>query len=218
MTEPPAADPPAATDVSASPRRRWLHRSGAVVLSAGAAVIARAQGPAGGAARESRGARDPRDGRHRPGFEHPFAADSPWNLRPQRPVLGTHGLPVTRFAPFVGPGAYSTGVFRASPGDPPMRVTGAPGSPGLFRVDEGEYRDLVLPHWPADLRAATGDDGHADLIDEASGRVHSFWQLRRIDGRWCATSYAWSALAGRGWPDPAHPSGQASRPNRSQNW
>ena len=34
--------------------------------------------------------------------------------------------------------------------------------------------------------------------------MHSFWQLRKIDGQWRATQYAWTALGGRGWSDPAH--------------
>ena len=62
----------------------------------------------------------------------------------------------------------------------------------------------LIPRWPDDVAAASQADGHADIVDPVEGVVHSFWQLKKVDGRWTATQYAWSALDGRGWGDPAH--------------
>ncbi|MEZ5728156.1 MAG: Atrophin-1 multi-domain protein [Burkholderiaceae bacterium] len=137
-------------------------------------------------------------------FERPFAADSPWNRRPVAPRLGDYRLPRTRYFPFVGIGRYSTGVFRCRVDDGPMRIEGQEPGRGVWIVDEGVSRAIELPCWPRDVRPAPGEDGHAEIVDERRGIVHSFWQLRRVGPGWRATQYAWSALAGRGWPDPAH--------------
>ncbi len=40
-------------------------------------------------------------------------------------------------------------------------------------------------------------------MDPVSGLIHSFYQLKNIGGQWTATQYAWTALNGRGWGDPA---------------
>jgi hypothetical protein len=138
-------------------------------------------------------------------FHHPFQADSPWNSRPVNPEFGSYVIPPSKFRPLIGGGDYSLTVFLAKPTDPPMRVRGYPGSRGLWDPDAEEFQDEVtIPHWPADVAAAEGNDGHADIVDLKSGRIHSFHKLRYRDGVWIASQYAWSRVNGRGWGDPAH--------------
>ncbi len=137
-------------------------------------------------------------------FLRPFAKDSPWNAIPVNPVLDTYVLPQTAYHPFFGTGPYTTGVFESKPGDPNVTVMGLSNPSGVWITDEGVFRNITIPRWPADVVPASGTDGHADIVDTATGLVHSFWQLRKIDGNWRATQYAWTALNGRGWPDPAH--------------
>lgn len=137
-------------------------------------------------------------------FRQPFSASSPWNRRPVDPVLGDYRLPLTRYRPYVGPGPFSSAVFEARADDAPVTVFGPASQPGVWHPDEGAHRPITIARWPADVRPATGSDGHAEIIDAESGIVHSFWQLRLERGVWRASQYAWSALNGRGWPDPAH--------------
>lgn len=136
--------------------------------------------------------------------ERPFAADSPWNARPVEPVFGQYEIPTSRFAPAIGAGAFSTGVFVSNDNDPTVQVFGPPGKAGVADADTGAARIITIPHWPSSVVAAKGSDGHADIIDPATGIIHSFWQLKYDNGRWSATLYAWSRLDGRGWGDPAH--------------
>jgi hypothetical protein len=63
---------------------------------------------------------------------------------------------------------------------------------------------VTVPHWPAGVAPATGSDGHADIVDEAAGVIHSFWQLKNDNGTWRAAQYAWAPLNGRGFGDGAH--------------
>ena len=140
-------------------------------------------------------------------FEKPFAADSLWNSHPKNPVLGDYQIPPTNnpsYYPMVGGGPYSTAAFRASESDPPMQVYGNNGAnPNC--PDEGGSCEVIIPHWPASVDGASGSDGHADIIDENAGIIHSFWQLKKnAAGAWTATMYSWSPLAGSGWADPAH--------------
>jgi len=138
-------------------------------------------------------------------FRQLFAADSPWNSRPVNPVLGDAQIPPSTYYPAVQEGIYSTGVFLARPTDGPVTVLGLPGKPGLWNPDAEQYQpSIAIPRWPADTLPAQGNDGHADIVDPESGIVHSFYQLKRIDGVWRARQYAWSSLNGRGWGDPAH--------------
>jgi hypothetical protein len=137
-------------------------------------------------------------------YLRPFAADSLWNSRPIRAELNVQVIPPSKFPPTVTEGAFSSGVFLANASDGPVTVTGFSGGPGLFDADAETHHDVTLPRWPADVVPASGSDGHADIIDPISGIVHSFFQLRHQNGQWVATQYAWTALAGRGWGDPAH--------------
>lgn len=135
----------------------------------------------------------------------PFSAQSPWNSRPVEPVLDDWEIPKASYAPALESGKWSTGVFVCAPSDPPMRVVGLPGQPGVWDPDAESTRpDVVLPHWPASVDPAEGLDGHADIVDPEAGIIHSFYKLTRVDDRWCAKQYAWTRLDGRGWGDPAH--------------
>jgi hypothetical protein len=137
-------------------------------------------------------------------YLRPFAADSLWNSRPAAPVLGDFVVPKSDYFPSVSEGAYGTGVFLAQSGDRPATITGLPGQKGLWNPDAEGYQDVIIPRWPVNVMPAEGNDGHAEVVDPVLKVVHSFWQLRRIDGRWCAAQYAWTRLDGRGWGDPAH--------------
>lgn len=105
-------------------------------------------------------------------------------------------------------GAYSTGVFLASATDQPMTVVGNgttdTNTVGVNDPDTASSRVITIPRWPAGVLPATGSDGHADIVDPVTKIVHSFWQLKQVNGRWTAALYSWSNLTGTGWGDPAH--------------
>ncbi|WP_353153176.1 Atrophin-1 multi-domain protein [Herminiimonas fonticola] len=137
-------------------------------------------------------------------YGKPFAATSPWNSRPVAPVFDDFVIPVSTYKPGVAGGEWSTGVFLANAGDAPMTVTGLPKTKGLWDPDAETFHDVTVPRWPVDVVAASASDGHADIVDPVTGIVHSFWQLKKIDGKWVAAQYAWTRIDGRGWGDPAH--------------
>jgi hypothetical protein len=138
-------------------------------------------------------------------FERPYAATSPWNSRPIDPVLGTAVIPARWYFPTVTAGAYSTQAFRAQTSDGSMEVHAYPGSAGISIPDTYGYVPTVtIPRWPANTQPATGTDGHAEIIDEQTGKIHSFFGLKQVEGLWQAKLYAWSPLQGRGWADPAY--------------
>ncbi len=137
-------------------------------------------------------------------YQKLFAPTSPWNSRPVNPSFGDFVIPKSTYSPGVAGGEWSTGVFLAKEGDAPVTVTGLPKSKGLWDPDASVTQDVTIPRWPADVKAATASDGHADIVDPVTGIIHSFWQLKQINGKWVAAQYAWSSLAGRGWGDPAH--------------
>jgi hypothetical protein len=137
-------------------------------------------------------------------YLRPFAADSLWNSRPVNPVLGSFRIPKSTYFPAVASGAYSTGVFLAKPDDAPVTIVGPPGKQGVWDPDAEMFRaSITLPHWPV-VMPARGSDGHAEVVDEQLGVIHSFWQLRNDNGTWRAAQYAWTRLDGRGWGDPAN--------------
>lgn len=137
-------------------------------------------------------------------YYRPFAADSLWNSRPINPVFGTFVIPTSSYFPAIASGAYSTGVFLAKTSDTPMTVYGIGGVNGVADPDSGVSHTVTLPHWPAGVLPATGTDGHADIVDPTTNILHSFWQLKQVNGKWTASLYSWSDLKGRGWGDPAH--------------
>ncbi len=137
-------------------------------------------------------------------YQKPFAATSPWNSRPVAPTFGDFVIPKSTYSPGVAGGEWSTGVFLANAGDAPMTITGLPKTKGLWDPDAEAFHDVTVPRWPSNVVAASASDGHADIVDPASGIVHSFWQLKKVDGKWVAAQYAWTRIDGRGWGDPAH--------------
>lgn len=138
-------------------------------------------------------------------YRTPFAANSLWNSRPKNPTFGTFVIPKSSYYPSISSTVFSTGAFESKPTDPPMTVGGLPTDPGLWDPDAETYRaPIVIPHWPADVVPAVGGDGHADIIDAANNKIHSFWKLQKIDGKWVAKSYAWTPLTGTGWSNPSH--------------
>lgn len=137
--------------------------------------------------------------------KRPFSAQSPWNSRPVAPVLGTFEVPRSTYSSMVAEGRWSTGVFIASAGDKPMTVLGPLDKRGVWDPDAEVVRDsVVIPRWPAAVVPAEGTDGHADIVDPATGIVHSFFKLKNVDGQWRALQYAWTRLDGRGWGEPGH--------------
>lgn len=137
--------------------------------------------------------------------KRPFSAQSPWNSRPVSPVLSDVGVPTDSYVPYVDAGSFSTGVFEATATDTSMDVYGPVGKQGIWDPDSEVFKTKVtIPRWPANTVAASGTDGHADIVDPIAGVIHSFWQLKQVNGVWRATQYAWTRLDGRGWADPAH--------------
>ncbi|WP_019882382.1 MULTISPECIES: hypothetical protein [unclassified Methylophilus] len=135
----------------------------------------------------------------------PFAKNSLWNSKPLNPVFSDFVIPTSDYFPSIHNGQYSTGCFYATASDQPMKIKGTKGQKGVFDADaETFHEELILPHWPADLIPASGGDGHADIFDVATGIIHSFWQLKKVDGEWRATHYGWMPMKGSGWADAAH--------------
>lgn len=135
----------------------------------------------------------------------PFAADSLWNSRPVGAVFGTFSIPKSSYYPAFGAGAYSTGVFLSKDTDPPMVIYPLAGRTSVTDQDKlSGVPTITIPHWPAETLAATGNDGHADIVDPTTGIIHSFFALKQVDGKWCASMYTWMPLGGTGWGDPAH--------------
>jgi hypothetical protein len=138
-------------------------------------------------------------------YKKPFAADSLWNSKPIKPVFGNFTIPTDQYFPSIHGGKLSTGCFLARASDSPMQIKGNNLDRGIYDADTESFsQELTLPHWPADLVPASGGDGHAEIIDEATETIHSFWQLRQVDGTWRATHHGWMPLKGSGWADPAH--------------
>ena len=135
----------------------------------------------------------------------PFSERSPWNARPTGVKLGTDEVARSKYFPAVAAGDYSLGVSVASPADPPMTVFPLVGKPSIWVPDaEAGVDRIEIPHWPAGVVPARGSDGHAEIIDVANDRIHSFFFLRNVDGQWRTAQYTWTRLDGRGWGDPAH--------------
>ncbi len=135
----------------------------------------------------------------------PFAITSPWNVRPVAPVFGSYEIPKSDYFPSISEGKYSSGVFLAQRSDKPAEIFSLPGKPGVWDPDAEVYRtSIVIPHWPASVIPAAGNDGHADIVDPETGRIHSFYRLTKTEGQWRAQQYAWTDLNGRGWGNPAH--------------
>ncbi len=135
----------------------------------------------------------------------PFSDQSPWNSHPTQVTLGSFQIPASYYYPTVTEGPYSVGAFAASASDPAVSVMGPSGSSGIYVADaETTVAQITIPHWPANVTPASGGDGHADIIDVANNKIHSFYQLvKDSNNQWRATQYTWTALNGRGFATPA---------------
>lgn len=133
----------------------------------------------------------------------PFSDRSPWNARPTRFTLGSFQIPTSLYYPTVAEGSYSVGVFETVASDPAITVVGPAGSNGIYVADAETFvPSITIPHWPSNVVPASGGDGHADIVDAAANRIHSFWQLRLENGTWRASQYTWTPLDGRGFGAP----------------
>lgn len=138
-------------------------------------------------------------------YEKPFTSSSLWNSRPISPTFSNFVIPAAKYNPLIESGIYSSGCFFADDKSGPMAVKPSPGIKGVKDVDSEVYQSqIIIPHWPENLEAANGSDGHADIYDVSSGVIHSFWQLKKLNGVWTANLYSWSPINGSGWGDPAH--------------
>ena len=76
---------------------------------------------------------------------------------------------------------------------------------GIVEPDRrGTVPTVTIARWPAATVPASGGDGHADIVDHVTNRIHSFYGLKFVDGKWTARQHSWSTLQGKGWPDPSH--------------
>lgn len=135
----------------------------------------------------------------------PFEGNSLWKSRPVSPSFSSFTIPASSFSPYLVEGTWSTGCFYTDDRDSPVTVKLSPGQKGVYDADAESYLPQVeIPHWPSDVKPASGLDGHADIYDVSTGVIHSFWKLKNDNGVWTARQYAWSPINGSGWPDPAH--------------
>lgn len=139
-----------------------------------------------------------------PLFRNPFAANSPWNIKPVNPVLGaaaisTSGAGGTNFAAM--PPAFCSRMFYATGADPSNTVT-------TNISDELGTRTITVPHWPASAIPATGSDHHMEIFDATSGLIYAFWLLVSTGpGTWTAGEFAVYDADGTGWGSPSKPAG-----------
>jgi len=138
-------------------------------------------------------------------FLRPFAANSLWNSYPVNPVFDPYVIPADAYFPLIAEGQYSTGVFEALSTDKPMVVYPLMGKTTIHDPDaELGIPSVTIPRWPAATAPSLSGDGHCDIVDAMTGMVHSFWQLKKVDGVWRAAQYAWTEIDGTGWGDPIH--------------
>jgi hypothetical protein len=133
-----------------------------------------------------------------------FSDQSLWNARPTQFTLGTEIIPTSSYYPTVGTGAYSVTASIAAATDPAVTIYPLANTAGVWVPDaETNFASVTIPHWPATVVAAAGSDGHADIVDVANNKIHSFWQLKQVNGQWQAAQYTWTAIDGTGWGTPA---------------
>lgn len=142
-------------------------------------------------------------------FAQPFSAQSLWNARPLRPVLGSIGIPAANNRAYLEQGRFSSRVFAASQSDPMVKIAGAQDSRGVWVADELRHREVEIPHFPADTQPATGSDGHCEIHDPESGLIHSLYGMKYDAGAqlWRAKKYTVVSAAGSGWGSPERPDG-----------
>ena len=133
-----------------------------------------------------------------------FSSKSLWNAIPVEPELSDTGISLDQ-TPWVEEGAYSSRIFYASENDKSERIFGRTGREDLQVANEGVWRSVVIPRFPPDTTPATGLDGHCSIVDPATRLLHSFFQLRKIDGRWRASKYVVSQIDGTGFGTASNP-------------
>ena len=134
-----------------------------------------------------------------------FAAQSPWNSTPVNPVLGSDVMPSKNQTPWIEELAYSSRIFRASVTDAAVTIYGPKGGADLDIANQLEAGTVVVPRFPAGVVPATGQDGHCEILDPVDGALHSFFQLRQIGVKWCATKYAKTSWRGSGFGTVSNP-------------
>ncbi|SOF00028.1 hypothetical protein SAMN05446635_8081 [Burkholderia sp. OK233] len=142
-------------------------------------------------------------------FEKPFSPRSLWNARPLNPVLGNTAIPATINRAYLEHGPFSSRVFEATSSDPAISIAGAQDAHGPWVSDELRHRNVVIPHFPADTKPATGTDGHCEIHDRVSGLIHSLYGMKYdANARmWRAKKYAVVQAGGSGWGSPERPDG-----------
>ncbi|UZW56614.1 hypothetical protein NUH86_07630 [Sphingobium sp. JS3065] len=133
-----------------------------------------------------------------------FSSQSMWNATPVDPLLGDIAISPHQ-TPWIEEGAYASRIFFAAQDDPPMTIMGRTGGEDIQVANEGVWRSIVIPRFPADTMPATGTDGHCTIIDPVTGLMHGFWQLKKVGGQWRATKYVASPLAGTGFGTASNP-------------
>lgn len=142
-------------------------------------------------------------------FERPFSIPSLWNSRPLGAVLGTEIIPEENNKAYLNQGAYGSAVYRATADDPAVEISGSRNQNGLWVSDELRHRKVIVPHFPASVVPAAGNDGHCEIYDPTSGILHSFYQLKFYpeDNVWKATKYNAIHADESGWGTPSQPDG-----------
>jgi hypothetical protein len=131
----------------------------------------------------------------------PFSVNSPWNIRPVSPVLGTTAIGAggpKNFAQVIP--TFNDQVFYATASDPSDTVN-------AYIGDELNRRVVTIPHWPAAAVPATGSDHHMDIYDSPTRTLHSFWDLEGGPGTWACGMYMTYSIDGTGWGSPSRPGG-----------
>jgi hypothetical protein len=142
-------------------------------------------------------------------YKNLFAANSLWNSKPKNPGYGAPGQVIYdrdwMYHPTIEAGAFSTVANLAKASDPSETVLPLVGNTGITVGDTlAQVPSIKIQNWPADLVIASGADGHCDIVDPTSKRIHSFWMLRKDGAVHRAELYNWAPLGGSGFGDPAH--------------
>lgn len=122
----------------------------------------------------------------------PFNASSPWNI--PLPTTTTFGA-APNFAgaiPYTNNANYSNPVYATDPSNA-LATIHAPASWGF----SAQTLQLRLP---AGAKGSDGTDGSMNVIDEPSGQVYAFWQVKQAaDGSYTVKAWAVTPLNGTGW-------------------
>lgn len=142
-------------------------------------------------------------------YKNLFAANSLWNSIPQNIAYGPEKQIVydreSMYHPTVEGGSFSTATNLAKASDSKMTVLPLAGHPGITIGDTLSLApSVVIQNWPANVVIASGSDGHCDIVDPTTKRIHSFWMLQKDGEDYRAELYNWAQLGGSGFGDPAH--------------